>query len=66
MPSRVRGTRYYQHLVGEEGLEPSRPCDHTLLKRARIPVPPFAHQMLIMLITSSATCLPPTKASSLV
>ena len=29
-------------LVGEEGLEPSYPCGHWLLKPARLPIPPFA------------------------
>ena len=26
-----------EHLVGEEGFEPSRPCGHTDLNRARLP-----------------------------
>ena len=30
------------HLVGEEGLEPSRPEGHKILSLARLPVPPLA------------------------
>ena len=29
-------------LVGVEGVEPTRPCGHTILSRARKPVPPHA------------------------
>lgn len=36
------------NLVGMEGLEPSRDCSHTHLKRARIPIPPHAHIRLIL------------------
>ncbi len=32
-------------VVGAEGVEPSRTCVHTLLKRTRMPVPPRAHQL---------------------
>ena len=32
-------------VVGMEGVEPSRDCSHTLLKRTRMPVPPHAHQL---------------------
>lgn len=35
-------------MVGVEGLEPSRTCAHTLLKRARIPIPPHAHHLRLM------------------
>ncbi len=31
----------------EEGFEPSRPCGHTVLSRARLPVPPPARQTIL-------------------
>ena len=34
-------------LVGEEGLEPSRPCGHKILSLARLPVPPFARIFIL-------------------
>ena len=37
---------FSEAVVGEEGLEPSRPYGHTLLKRTRIPVPPLALNFL--------------------
>ena len=30
-------------MVGEEGLEPSRSCDHGILSPVRLPIPPFSH-----------------------
>ncbi len=33
-------------LVGEVGVEPTRPCGHTVLSGARIPVPPLARVVL--------------------
>ena len=33
--------------MGEEGLEPSRPCDHKILSLARLPVPPLAHIFIL-------------------
>jgi hypothetical protein len=30
-------------LVGEEGLEPSLPCENQILSLARLPIPPLAH-----------------------
>src|SRR5258706_5731289 len=30
-------------LVPEEGVEPTRPCDHRILSPARLPVPPLGH-----------------------
>ncbi len=34
-------------MVGEEGLEPSRYCYHKILSLARLPVPPFAHRVIL-------------------
>ena len=34
-------------MVGEEGLEPSRPCDHKILSLARLPVPPLARIFIL-------------------
>ena len=34
-------------MVGEEGLEPSRPYDHKILSLARLPVPPLAHIFIL-------------------
>ena len=44
-------------LVRETGLEPVR-CNHTPLKRARLPVPPLSHMKLLLLITTLIIILP--------
>src|SRR5664280_1949870 len=31
-------------MVGEEGLEPSCPCEHSTLNPACLPIPPLAHE----------------------
>ena len=36
-------TLWIQNEMGEKGLEPIRPFGHTVLSRARLPVPPPAH-----------------------
>ena len=43
-------------LVGEEGFEPSRPCGHTDLNRARLP---FRHPPRATSQVSTTSCLPP-------
>ena len=35
-------------IVQEAGLEPARYCYHRHLKPARLPIPPFLHNLLIM------------------
>lgn len=37
-------------LVGAEGLEPSRDCSRTHLKRMRLPIPPRAHVYYLVLL----------------
>lgn len=31
-------------MVGEEGIEPSLPCENQILSLARLPIPPLARQ----------------------
>jgi hypothetical protein len=35
-------------LVVREGIEPSRPCGHSILSAARIPVPPPDHSIFLL------------------
>ncbi len=40
-------------MVGEEGLEPSLPCENQILSLARLPIPPLAHVLIVTRIAST-------------
>lgn len=48
------------YMVGEEGLEPSLPCENQILSLARLPIPPLARIVIptrgaSTIVTYSAT-----------